>query len=95
MSFILHKKIMEDLPQIQDKIRKFIVSYSYREDEKIDNDTLLFEQGIMDSMAFMSLISFLDETFSIQPNDDELLEINFESIDAITGFVINKLKSIQ
>ncbi|MDP3914543.1 MAG: acyl carrier protein [Bacteroidota bacterium] len=82
---------MEDLLQIQEKVRQFIVKTSYAEDEQINNDTLIFEQGIMDSMGFMSLITFIEESYSIQANDDELLEANFESIDAIAGFVKKKL----
>lgn len=84
---------MENSLQIQEKIKHFIVEASYIDDKEINNDTLIFEQGIMDSMGFMSIISFLDESFSIQPNGDELLEINFESINAITDFTMKKLNS--
>jgi len=84
---------MENKLQIQEKIRQFVITTSYADEKQINDETLIFAEGIMDSMAFMSLISFLEETFSIQPNGDELLEINFESINAITGFVINKLNS--
>lgn len=82
---------MEDLLHIQDKVRQFIIKTSYSEDEQVKNDTLIFEQGMMDSMAFMSLIAFIEETFSIQLNDNELIEAHFESIDAISVFIKEKL----
>jgi acyl carrier protein len=82
---------MEDILQIQEKIRLFIVKTSYVDDDQVNDDTLIFEQGIMDSMGFMSLITFIEESFSVQVTDDDLLESNFESIDAITGFVKKKL----
>jgi acyl carrier protein len=82
---------MEDSLQIKEKIRQFIVKSCYVEDDLINNDTLIFEQGIMDSMGFMSLISFIEESFSLQVTENDLLETNFESIDAVTGFVEKKL----
>ena len=83
---------MEDIIQIQEGIRQFIVKASYVEDKnKITNDTLIFEKGILDSMSFVSLITFLEESFSIPLSEKDLLYVNFESIDAITKFVKNKL----
>lgn len=82
---------MESTLQTKEKIKEFILTSSYIDDDQINNETLIFAQGIMDSMGFMSLISFLEETFSINANDDELLESNFESIDAIAAFIEKKL----
>ena len=59
-------------------------------DFDLKNDTLLFEEGLFDSMGFMALINFLQEELSIQPNDDELVVENFESINAIVGYVSKK-----
>ena len=83
---------MDNLLQVQEKIRKFVVEESYAEDGKINNDTLIFEQGIMDSMGFISIIGFIEEFFSISPTDSELIEANFESINAISNFVFRKLQ---
>ena len=82
---------MNDTIQIQEKIRKFVIKTSYISDNQINNNSLIFNQGIMDSMGFISLISFLEDTFSIKASDNELLDTNFESIDAITDFVKRKL----
>lgn len=82
---------MEDILQIQERIKNFILKTSYISEDQVKNETLIFAQGILDSMGFMSLISFIEDTFSIKTADSELLETNFESIDAITNFVIHKL----
>ena len=55
------------------------------------NNTLLFDEGLFDSMGFMALISFLQEEFNVEPNDDELIVENFESIDAITKYLSTKI----
>lgn len=81
---------MDDL-QVKDRIKQFILKASYITDEQVKNETLIFEQGIMDSMGFMSLINFIEEDFDIKANDNELIEANFESIDAIAAFVIRRI----
>ena len=44
----------------------------------------------MDSMGFIVLITFLEDEFKIKTVDADLLEENFESINAITGFIAGK-----
>lgn len=82
---------MEDQLVIQEKIKQFILKTSYSSEEQVGNDTLIFAQGIMDSMGFISIIGFIEETFLVTTNDSELLDTNFESINAITNFVMNKM----
>ena len=83
---------MVDILQVSDKIRQFILQTSYIPADQVKDDTLIFEQGIMDSMGFISIIGFLEDTFNVSPLDDELVEANFESINAITNFVKRKVK---
>ena len=78
---------------ISDKVRNYIVQASHAGEEKIKNESLIFKEGYFDSMGFIMLIAFLEETFSIKTNDDDLMEENFESINAITDFVHNKIKN--
>ena len=82
---------MENSFETREKIRQFILNSAYLPEEQIKDETLLFVHGLIDSMGFISLISFLEETYSITADDSELLESNFESINAITNFVLKKL----
>jgi acyl carrier protein len=84
---------MQDIHQIREKVKKFIIETSYVSADQINDDTLIFAEGIMDSMGFISIIGFLEETFSVSAADNELIEANFESVQAISNFVFNKLKS--
>ena len=45
------------------------------------------ESGIIDSLGVMTLLSFLDEKFSIQVSGDDLVPENFASISAIAALV--------
>lgn len=84
---------MGDLIQIQEKVKEFILKTSYISSDQVKNDSLIFADGIMDSMGFISIISFIEDDFSIETLDNELLESNFESINAISNFVYRKLQS--
>jgi acyl carrier protein len=84
--------IMDTAVEVKDIIRQFIVETTYTPSEKIKNDTLIFVQGIFDSMGFISLINFIEERFAIRAEDSELLEENFESINAISNFVTRKIQ---
>ncbi len=84
---------MKDIIQIQEQIKQFILKTSYVSADQVNNDTYIFAQGIMDSMGFISIIGFIEENFSITTADNELLETNFESINAISDFVFRKLNT--
>ena len=75
---------------IREKVRNYVLQAVYAEKEKIKDDSLIFKEGYFDSMGFMVLISFIEEEFGIKTNDTDLLEENFESIIAISEFIIRK-----
>lgn len=77
---------------IEDKIKDYVKeAATIPAGFELTNGTLLFDEGLFDSMGFMALISFLQEEYNVQPNDDELVVENFESINAIVGYLSNKL----
>ena len=53
----------------------------------LQDQDLLIESGIIDSLGIMTLLTFLEEEFSIEVPGDELIPENFESIIAITAMV--------
>lgn len=81
---------MTDTLLVKDKVKKYVLQAASADLEKIKDDSLIFKEGYFDSMGFMVLISFLEEEFGIKTNDADLLEENFESINAISDFVIRK-----
>lgn len=81
---------MENSTEVKEKIRRFVIETTFAPAEQVKNETLIFLDGIFDSMGFISLINFIEETFAIKAKDSELLEDNFESIDAIARFIESK-----
>ncbi|MBN3879932.1 MULTISPECIES: acyl carrier protein [unclassified Nostoc] len=61
----------------------------------LDNESLLIEEEIIDSLGIFVLISFIEEQFHIKINPDEVLLDNFENIDTIKSLVMSKLGSIE
>ena len=63
----------------------------FTEDESAlqDNDSFL-NQGIIDSTGVLEIILFIEETFGIKVNDDEMLPANFDSVDNLAAFVKRK-----
>lgn len=82
---------METITDIKDKIRQYVIEASYASPEQIKDDSLIFVEGLFDSMGFVLLINFIEETFHFKAKDSELLEDNFESIDAMASFVESKI----
>ncbi len=79
-----------DIAAIKTKIKEYIQQATFVEKNKIKDDSLIFKEGYFDSMGFVVLITYLEENFGIKTTDSDLVEENFESINAITDFVIRK-----
>jgi len=73
------------------KIKEFVCQTTFTDPGKIDDSTLLFDEGIFDSLGLLNLISFLEKDFNVKVDDSELDAMNFESIKAIESFLERKL----
>jgi acyl carrier protein len=78
-----------DEPEIKLVIRKFI-STSVAMDQLKDDDDL-FESGVVNSLFAVQLMTFLERTFGIAVDMDDLEMANFKSLNATTAFVLQKL----
>lgn len=75
---------------MKEKIKNYIVEASLSDSTKINEDTQIFESGLLDSMGLLFLIEFLKENFNVEVVDDELNPENFASINSIVDFVSQK-----
>jgi acyl carrier protein len=80
------------------KIEKDVFDYvgqkTHVDTGKITAKTMLFKEGIFDSMAFVLLIDFIEQNFKVKVKDEDLVEENFESVEAITGYISKKLEAM-
>jgi len=82
---------MQTDTNIKNKIRDYIIESTFDDVDKLTDETLIFEEGVLDSMGLLFLIEFLKEEFNITTNDDELVVDNFQSINSIMSFIENKI----
>jgi len=58
--------------------------------DRVDEGESLVENGVIDSTGVLELVHFLEETFAIKIEDDELVPDNLDSIRNIVAFLERK-----
>ena len=75
-----------------DTVKEFIIeNFLFGEKDQLELDTDFFEKGIIDSTGVIELVSFLEETFEISIDDEELVPENLSSLEKIRIFLQHKL----
>jgi acyl carrier protein len=78
---------------MHDQIRQFIlVNFLFGDGSRLFDSTPFLESGIVDSTGLLEIIEFLETTFNITIEDQELRSVNLNSIDNIVRFVREKQK---
>lgn len=77
---------------VVNKVKTYVLDETFADGGKINNETLVFKEGFFDSMGFVRLVSYLENEFGITIKDEDLVEENFESINAISHFVSTRVK---
>lgn len=79
---------------IEKQIKNFINdNFLYANNgEKLKNDQSFLKSGIIDSTGVLELISFVEDTFKIKIEDDELIPENLDSINNVNQFILRKKK---
>ena len=57
---------------------------------ELGGDDSFLEQGIIDSTGVLELVNFIQKTFGIFIEDDELIPDNLDSLNKITAFINSK-----
>lgn len=77
---------------IEDTLERFILGEVLAGSSRaqIDPDESLISSGILDSMALLQLVTFIEERFGVTVGDGELIPSNFETINHIKAFLEKK-----
>jgi acyl carrier protein len=78
-----------DLASIKNFIRTELI---YDDEKDFDENTNLIERGIIDSMSLVRLISFIEENYEIQVQDEDIVPENFSSLNKISNFIAERRK---
>jgi acyl carrier protein len=73
-------------------VKEFIIeNFLFGEEEQLQLDTDFFDKGIIDSTGVIELVDFLEESFDISVDDEELVPENLSSLQKIDVFLSKKL----
>jgi acyl carrier protein len=59
-------------------------------DGSLSEDTSFLESGIIDSTGLLELVNFVEQTYHIRLNDDELIPANLDSVRKLREFIGRK-----
>lgn len=54
---------------------------------RLDNSEDLLSAGILDSLAILQLVAYIEKAFSIQVPDEDVVYDNFKSVDALGAYL--------
>ena len=79
------------MPSIEQELRRFVTdNFPFgRVDDLADDDSFL-DRGIVDSTGVLELVAFLEETYGITIQDQELVPANLDSINRLARFLEKK-----
>jgi acyl carrier protein len=77
---------------IEQEIRQFIIdNFLFGEtDCAFSNDDSFLEQGIIDSTGVLELVMFVETTYGINVEDNELVPANLDSVNNLVRFIDRK-----
>lgn len=77
---------------VQQMMRDYITdSILFGDGEKLRVDVPLQENGILDSLGVLEVITFMEQEFGIEIADDEVILDNFETLRKMSEFVERKM----
>lgn len=84
---------MTDSQEIKEALRGYILAEFLRGEsaENLLDDTALMSSKILDSLAVLNLVSFIEEQYGIEVEAQETSEENFDTIQGIASLVVAKL----
>jgi len=77
---------------IENVIRTFILeNFLFTDDgSQLQNDASFLEEGVVDSTGVLELVMFVEETFGVTVEDEEILPENFDSVTQLARYVRSK-----
>ena len=74
---------------LEQELREFVIqNFLFGQDgERLRNDDSFLDSGVIDSTGVIELVSFLERSYGIKVEDEDLVPENFDSIDGLMRFV--------
>jgi acyl carrier protein len=76
------------MEEIRATVRSFVSRFFST--EKLQDHDDIFQLGFVNSLFAMQLVAFIEREFNVAVNDEDLDIENFNSVDAMAGFIDRK-----
>lgn len=76
---------------VNDRIKTYLMEkFPLARKRGLNQEDNLLENGILDSLGVLDLVTFMEKEFAIQVGDEELVPENFQTLDTLAAFVQKK-----
>ena len=75
---------------IKGQLKEFFIDNFMAEMDGVSDTDSFLENGIIDSTGVLELVLFLEETYNIKVEDDEIIPENLDSLENIASYVTSK-----
>lgn len=75
--------------QVRQRIRDFVVPLTGLPD--LADDQQLISEHLLDSMAAVQMVDFVERAFGLEVADEDLEITNFDTVAGLVGMVLGKL----
>jgi acyl carrier protein len=76
---------------VTETVRTFILqNFPSAKQRAVGNDDPLLENGIVDSLGVLDIVSFIESEFGVSAVDDDLVPENFQTIRRISDYIEKK-----
>jgi acyl carrier protein len=77
---------------VESEVHNFILTnFLFGQSLDLQSGDSLLEKGVIDSTGVLELVAFLEETYDIKVEDDEVIPDNLDSIRNIAAYIGTKL----
>ncbi len=78
---------------IEEQIRQYIADNFLFSDDgyQLSDDASFLEEGIVDSTGVLELVMFVEETFDVMVEDEEIVPESFDSVSRLATYIRRKI----
>ena len=78
---------------IQEQVHDYVVQNFLfgAQTDALDDDASLLELGVLDETGILELVLFVEETYGVTVNRDDLSPESFDSVNSISSYVLSHM----
>jgi len=78
---------------VEKQVREYVATNFLFSDNgySLSDDASFLEEGIVDSTGVLELVMFVEETFGVSVEDQEIVPENFDSVSQLAAYIRQKV----